>query len=205
MLRRIPPPALVVRARVARGLDGFQTEAGRTRPRFPVVNFHGNMWQNVWCSGDLWHFCKNSVCLNPVRKPVHTVPGPRRAMTGRARPEGPQVGEMGGAPSNPAPRNHFLVRIVKPSGCHCTAAFGWEKAYRRVPTPLRSTSPFSDRGSPPGRSGPSRCRPAADKAVGIHGSKRGKTVFNPTGGLFSSDRDLRKSPETYGRLQDNVI
>ena len=30
------------------------------------------------------------------------------------------IREMGGAPRNPAPRNHFLVRIVKPSGCHCT-------------------------------------------------------------------------------------
>ena len=28
--------------------------------------------------------------------------------------------EMGGAPRNPAPRSHFLVWIVKPSGCHCT-------------------------------------------------------------------------------------
>ena len=46
---------------------------------------------------------------------------------------------MGGAPMNPAPRNHFLVWIVKPSGCHCTDAFGG-KTYRRVPTPLRSTS-----------------------------------------------------------------
>ena len=26
---------------------------------------------------------------------------------------------MGGAPRNPAPRNHFMVWIVKPSGCHC--------------------------------------------------------------------------------------
>ena len=46
--------------------------------------------------------------------------------------------EMGGAPRNPAPRNHFLVQIVKPSGCHCTDALGGEK-YGRVPTPLRST------------------------------------------------------------------
>ena len=30
------------------------------------------------------------------------------------------VKEMWGAPRNPAPRNHFLVWIVKPSGCHCT-------------------------------------------------------------------------------------
>ena len=28
--------------------------------------------------------------------------------------------EMGGAPRNSAPRNRFRVRIVKPSGCHCT-------------------------------------------------------------------------------------
>ena len=27
---------------------------------------------------------------------------------------------MRGAPRNPAPRNHLLVGIVKPSGCHCT-------------------------------------------------------------------------------------
>ena len=41
--------------------------------------------------------------------------------------------EMGGAPGNAAPRNHFLVWtpgnhllvwIVKPSGCHCTDASG---------------------------------------------------------------------------------
>ena len=35
--------------------------------------------------------------------------------------------EMGGAPRNPAPRNHLLVWIVKPSGCHCTDAFGGGK------------------------------------------------------------------------------
>ena len=34
---------------------------------------------------------------------------------------------MGGAPRNPAPRNHFLVRIVKPSGCQCTDASGGTK------------------------------------------------------------------------------
>ena len=50
---------------------------------------------------------------------------------------------MAGAPRNPAPRNNFLVWIVKPSGCHCTDAFDG-KSYRRVPTPLRSTSPFSE-------------------------------------------------------------
>ena len=51
--------------------------------------------------------------------------------------------EMGGAPRNPALSNRFLVWIVKPPGCHCTDAFGG-KTYRRVPTPLRSTSTFSD-------------------------------------------------------------
>ena len=50
--------------------------------------------------------------------------------------------EMGGAPKNPAPRNHPSVRIVKSPGCRRTDAFGREEC-RRVPTPLRSTSPFS--------------------------------------------------------------
>ena len=64
-----------------------------------------------------------------------------------------RVREMGGAPRNPAPRNHFWVWIVKPSRCHCAE---WhltsrvftedQTTYRRVPTPLRSTSPFSKRG-----------------------------------------------------------
>ena len=31
-----------------------------------------------------------------------------------------KIREVGGAPRNPAPRNSFLVWIVKPSGCHCT-------------------------------------------------------------------------------------
>ena len=31
---------------------------------------------------------------------------------------------MGGARRNPAPRNHFWVWVVKPSGGHCTNAFG---------------------------------------------------------------------------------
>ena len=30
------------------------------------------------------------------------------------------VREMGGDPRNPAPRSHFWVWIVEPSGCHCT-------------------------------------------------------------------------------------
>ena len=52
---------------------------------------------------------------------------------------------MGGAPKNPAPRNHFLVRIVKNHQV-TTAQMGTWRAqfslrittYRRVPTPLRS-------------------------------------------------------------------
>ena len=39
---------------------------------------------------------------------------------------------MGGAARNPAHGNNLLVRIVKPSGCHCADAFGGNK-YRRVP------------------------------------------------------------------------
>ena len=34
------------------------------------------------------------------------------------------IRERGSAPRNPAPRNHFLVWIVQPSGCQCTDAFG---------------------------------------------------------------------------------
>ena len=56
------------------------------------------------------------------------------------------VRKMGGAPRNPAPGNHLLVWIVKSPGCHCTDAFGG-KEYRRLPTSLRSTSPFSESGS----------------------------------------------------------
>ena len=32
--------------------------------------------------------------------------------------------EMGGAPRNPAPRNHFLACSFKPPSCHCTDALG---------------------------------------------------------------------------------
>ena len=60
------------------------------------------------------------------------------------------IREMGGAPRNPPFRNHLLVWIVKPPGCHCTYAFGG-KLYRRSPTPLRSTSPFSEASIAPGR------------------------------------------------------
>ena len=35
--------------------------------------------------------------------------------------------EMGGAPMNPAPRNHLLVRMVRQSGCHCADALGGQK------------------------------------------------------------------------------
>ena len=84
-------------------------------------------------------------------RPRHTYddrPRDRRDVHSLLRLHG--IREMGGAPRNPAPRNHFFVRIVKPAGCHCTDAFG-EKKYRRVPTPLRSTSPFSDGSARDGR------------------------------------------------------
>ena len=45
---------------------------------------------------------------------------------------------------NPAPRNHFLVRIVKPSGRLPLHRYVWWTKYRRVPTPLGSTPPFSE-------------------------------------------------------------
>ena len=66
----------------------------------------------------------------------------RRTSTKQASPP-PVLRQMGGAPRNPALRNHFFVRTVKPSGCHCADAFRGKKC-RRVPTPPRDTSPFSD-------------------------------------------------------------
>ena len=43
------------------------------------------------------------------------------AMVARCRAAGVMaMREMGGAPRNPAPRNHFLAWIVEPPGCHCT-------------------------------------------------------------------------------------
>ena len=87
-------------------------------------------------------------------------PRPATGSRARSRPR-LDLREMGGAP-----KNHFLVWIVRPSGCHCTDAFGGDN-YRRVPTPLRSTSPFSDdrprRGAPRwvaggGKMGPLRRR-----------------------------------------------
>ena len=66
-----------------------------------------------------------------------------RGCTRTPPPFVPALRELGGAPRNPAPRNHFFVRIVKPPGCHCTDAFRG-KGYRKVPTPPRSSSPFSD-------------------------------------------------------------
>ena len=41
------------------------------------------------------------------------------------------LGEVGGAPRNPTPRNRFLVWLVKSPGCHGTDAFGG-KTYLRV-------------------------------------------------------------------------
>ena len=57
---------------------------------------------------------------------------------------------MGGVPGNPAPRSHFLMRIVKPPGCHHTdgpLASGVFTEDKQIPwsvDPLRSTSPSSD-------------------------------------------------------------
>ena len=49
--------------------------------------------------------------------------------------------EMVGAPKNPAPSHHFWVWIVKPSGCHCTDAFGGQNIVEC--RPLIGALPFS--------------------------------------------------------------
>ena len=77
--------------------------------------------------------CSASLPVRPgradrVRQPVPDVPELRRHRAGLDLPPSPlpTVREMAGAPRNLAPGNHFLVWmwIVKPSGCHCTDAFG---------------------------------------------------------------------------------
>ena len=73
-------------------------------------------------------------------------PAPRyRPLISLTPPQALIIGEMGGAPRNPAPRNHLLVWIVKPSGCHCTDAFGGTNIVECRP-PLWSTFPFSNIG-----------------------------------------------------------
>ena len=55
--------------------------------------------------------------------------------------------EMGGDPRNPAPRNHLLVCIVKPSGCHCIDACGGQNIVECRPLlgalPLSLTTCFT--------------------------------------------------------------
>ena len=49
--------------------------------------------------------------------------------------------EMGGAPRILAPRNHFLVGIAKPSGCHSTDALGGKKHIVECRPLLRAPPP----------------------------------------------------------------
>ena len=83
---------------------------------------------------------------------------------------------MGGAPRNPAPRN-LLVWIVERAGCHCTdghltsRVFTEDQKYRRVLTPLRSTSPFSEGGFLPAHARCGRC------VSGCRGSRRVGTAL----------------------------
>ena len=51
-------------------------------------------------------------------------PAPPRAGERRVPARDPSVRETGGAPRSADPRSHFLVRIAKSPGCHCTDAFG---------------------------------------------------------------------------------
>ena len=52
---------------------------------------------------------------------------------------------MGGAPRNPAPRNHLTIRLSLHGWALDKQSFhSGSNKYRRVQTHLRSTSPFSD-------------------------------------------------------------
>ena len=57
------------------------------------------------------------------------------------------IREMGCAPRNPAPRNHFLVWIVKPSGCHCTDGHLTSRAFTEDPNRIVECRP--PLGAPP--------------------------------------------------------
>ena len=112
--------------------------------------------------------------------------------------------EMGGAARNPAPVNHLLVWIVKPSGCNCTDALGG-KTYRRVPTPLRSTSPIS--GLPkPSRNAPEERLGCGENEVntnGVHGSTQTVPLSKKTGNVEESP--LVPSPfVSFGLAAPNI-
>ena len=77
-----------------------------------------------------------------------------------ARDHQSEIREMGGAPRNPAPRNHFLVWIVKPSGCHCADVFLVEtdiplglRRGRMLRRSARSAAAFPARGAERGYGG----------------------------------------------------
>ena len=84
----------------------------------------------VVCLSDLRVWVSRMVLKDPVR--VH--------VRDRAEQLLHHLGEMGGAPRNPAPRKHFLLWTVKPSGCHCTDACGGNSC-RRVPNLLLGALP----------------------------------------------------------------
>ena len=75
--------------------------------------------------------------------------------------------EMGDAPRNPAPRNHLLVGIAKPSGCHCTDALGRTTSVECrpllgiVPLSLNQVVATDSGGATPGRPGAALDRPPA--------------------------------------------
>ena len=116
----------------------------------------------------------------------------RRSASGGSREEG-VVRETGGAPRNPDPRNHFLMWIVKPSGCHCTDGHLTSRVslriseYRRVPTPPGSTSPFSEGGRKRGSPCPaaSRLSPGPPPPASPALSSQGGHVSSRPGKLLS--------------------
>ena len=64
----------------------------------------------ITCLGCAVHACGARFCAPSSHA--------RSAQWSRGRSGSSLLREMGGAPGNPAPRNHLWVWIVKPSGCH---------------------------------------------------------------------------------------
>ena len=89
----------------------------------------GALWtDDAWGVGHMSHVWQNreqgtfAFCPEPVTG--RTSRG-RPALLGFCRgPRPTSTTKTGGAPKNPAPRNHLLAWTIKPSSCHCTDASG---------------------------------------------------------------------------------
>ena len=115
-------------AREAKGCHReLRIDSRKSSCLFGMTSKYVHILRGAQSNRRLQQFVQKHITLQGVSRSLRTVLRPdlrrpvlcRDARCGRVKwLEG--VREMGGAPRNPTPRNRFLVRIVKPSGCHCT-------------------------------------------------------------------------------------